>query len=503
MQKKIVQYWQGKKTSELSKLMDSWQSLNPDWEYEVFDRAAALLYLYKNHDSRVLRAFIKAKLPAMQSDIFRVAWCLKEGGVYVDASTECLQPMNYLDVKSGLALMRKWHGGVCNGFIYANPSHPILVKVLEKIVENVENETFDDVWKATGPGVWSQFVKDEPHVDILDQSFLKDFFKIFNELEHKKNHWSKVQKKTRIYNVPPTDSYLKSIVLHLGPHKTATTTVQNFIAKNESDFEENGYGVMTVRSKNGTRYAKARDSYTRALQTYLLSSCDVTAREKAVKEMSLGLKEMLGISQGGPANLILSDENILGPVVGHKFAKNHIAFEVYGAISVVIESIKNATAGCDVKVILCRRPFESWLLSCFKDLVSKMKELVTPEDYVSRISSEACEQYDALFFDFKKAFSDVHILDFEELESSGTSGFLKEFLSAIDKSLSTTISSDGNYFTNKGFSLGIVEYLIKNFDSKSKSNEKNDLLARFDKDSKEYPTRRFLKEISANFGVAT
>jgi mannosyltransferase OCH1-like enzyme len=106
--KSIIQYWEGPLNKEVEELLKSWRKLNPEYKYELFNRDLALKYLERNYDCNVVSAFSSALLPAMQSDIFRIAWVLKEGGIYIDAATKCISPIDELITNSSeLILVKK------------------------------------------------------------------------------------------------------------------------------------------------------------------------------------------------------------------------------------------------------------------------------------------------------------------------------------------------------------------------------------------------------------
>ncbi|MEL0649169.1 WcbI family polysaccharide biosynthesis putative acetyltransferase [Pseudoalteromonas agarivorans] len=200
--KVIVQYWDGDNIPpDVLSLMDSWKKCNPDYQYKIYNFQAAYDFILKNYGVEEAKIFNNAKLPAMQSDIFRVAFCLKNGGTYVDAATKCLASIDDLIKESGsLTVMRKWHGGIWNGFISANSGDNTLVKIWNAIVVNVSEEIHDNVLEATGPSLFNKFCNSE-NATIIEQTGAKPYFDLVNDLSHKGDtHWSKVQQKQSIYN---------------------------------------------------------------------------------------------------------------------------------------------------------------------------------------------------------------------------------------------------------------------------------------------------------------
>lgn len=202
--KTIIQYWDTESVpDEIQALLDSWKNSNPEFTYKLYNKEDAISYIQENYGAFSLDLFNGAKLPAMQSDIFRVAYCLKEGGVYVDAATKCngaIFPL--IKDESNLVLMKKWHGGVWNGFIATPPGSTVLFDIWTKIQRNVFTKEVNKVWRASGPGVYAEVLSGDGSVapTMIEQKEMSQYFNPINDLVHKKEmHWSNVQKRESIY----------------------------------------------------------------------------------------------------------------------------------------------------------------------------------------------------------------------------------------------------------------------------------------------------------------
>jgi len=67
--------------------------------------------------------------------------------------------------------LRMKNGYLTNYFIASSPGNYNIRKIAEKIIENIANESFDNVYDITGPGVFDQvFGKNLP-----SQSRLQDY----------------------------------------------------------------------------------------------------------------------------------------------------------------------------------------------------------------------------------------------------------------------------------------------------------------------------------------
>jgi mannosyltransferase OCH1-like enzyme len=202
----IVQYWdQGVPPSEIELLASSWKRNNPEYSYELYDSCRADKFIFDNFGGEVLKLFQNAALPAMRSDIFRIAYILKNGGVYVDVATECVKSLSTLrlEEKVELVLMRKWHGMIWNGFLMASPGGSYIEKLWCEILKNLKLCAHRNVWACTGPGVMEDTTLeiDPSKTVILEQVSLREYFDLVNDLPHKKEglHWSEVQKEKGIF----------------------------------------------------------------------------------------------------------------------------------------------------------------------------------------------------------------------------------------------------------------------------------------------------------------
>ncbi|MDY6929431.1 MAG: glycosyltransferase [Pseudomonadota bacterium] len=202
--KVIVQFWNTPDIpDDVAELMDTWKQHNPDFRHLVFDYEQAASFIEVKYGKKIRDLFLSAALPAMQSDIFRVAYCLAKGGFYIDAGTRCkaeLEPN--LPENGELLLMRKWHGGIWNGMIGAQAGQADLKLIWDKIIHNLKVRETEDVWQVTGPKSFNQVVNHQTEASkllIIEQKEIR-FFDIVNDLKYKSNHWSKVQKTQSIFN---------------------------------------------------------------------------------------------------------------------------------------------------------------------------------------------------------------------------------------------------------------------------------------------------------------
>lgn len=126
----IHQIWIGGELPYVfKKYAETWQKINPDWEYKLWsDKDIALLDLpnRKLYDSMTN--------PGPKSDLLRYHLLDVYGGLYVDTDFECIKPFNdltYLDFFTSIAYAKNIE--LYPGLIGAVPNHPITKKIIEEV----------------------------------------------------------------------------------------------------------------------------------------------------------------------------------------------------------------------------------------------------------------------------------------------------------------------------------------------------------------------------------
>ena len=152
--KTIIQYWDsGTPPSSVEKIIQSWQELNPDYEYRLFSRKSAYYFLKFQLGRESAQAFLNCEHPAMQADFFRLAYLSKLGGFYADADDKCIKSLNTL-VESGAELVLKLgdFGCISNNFLGAAPNNKIITDAYQKGVQNMMTYFNEGPWFRLGPG---------------------------------------------------------------------------------------------------------------------------------------------------------------------------------------------------------------------------------------------------------------------------------------------------------------------------------------------------------------
>lgn len=179
--------------------MQSWAD-DPNFEYHRFNVQSADTFIEEHFDARILAAYRKCGVPAMQSDFFRYCILYVYGGVYVDVATEngaALSPLLEKE-RRGILLQRVPKKILPNGFMYFRAKNDrLLSAVIDQAVLNIENRLSNNVWQVTGPGILSQMYFWEGRDHLFNEISIFSIFEFRKycrfisglEYKHSKSDW--------------------------------------------------------------------------------------------------------------------------------------------------------------------------------------------------------------------------------------------------------------------------------------------------------------------------
>jgi len=80
---------------------------NPDWEYIFYDDSKCIEFLGNEFGEPFVTKFKSFKKGAHKSDLFRICWLYKNGGVYMDIDSELIVPLtDIIDTISGYTILQ-------------------------------------------------------------------------------------------------------------------------------------------------------------------------------------------------------------------------------------------------------------------------------------------------------------------------------------------------------------------------------------------------------------
>ena len=169
----ILQFWdQPAPPADVLASMESWHRAGPP--VMRFCDETAVDWLRTHYGAEVLEHYLHCHHPAMRSDLFRLAWLLRQGGLYIDADDAFIGDGPLPDFERGLVLLPlAIHGGgivpvevalhagdaagffVNNAPLFATPGHPVMETALNAALAHLHGCAArgerGDIHEHTGP----------------------------------------------------------------------------------------------------------------------------------------------------------------------------------------------------------------------------------------------------------------------------------------------------------------------------------------------------------------
>lgn len=150
----IHQIWIGDPAKRPVRLMDGWRMQG--WEYRLWDEEAINALGLQNR--ALYDYFYQKGCYYGASDVVRLEVLREFGGLYIDADTERLEPLDDLPALATadfFAVEANKVGRVANGIIGAVPNHPIIVAYIEAMGKAKQVEP---VWSTIGGTLFTEMI---------------------------------------------------------------------------------------------------------------------------------------------------------------------------------------------------------------------------------------------------------------------------------------------------------------------------------------------------------
>lgn len=160
--KVIYQSWGAKTLKPLmSKNVERIKSLNPEYEYKLYDDSDCRKFILDNFGVNYADAFDAIIPGAFKCDFWRYAVLYVNGGVYLDIDMEPLYPFREIlkDSDQFVSVADQENGidkitGIYQAFIACKPKHPILLYSLQMSFSNIATRRLSiNSLDITGPTV--------------------------------------------------------------------------------------------------------------------------------------------------------------------------------------------------------------------------------------------------------------------------------------------------------------------------------------------------------------
>jgi len=160
----IHQIWLGPRAAPIE-WIKRWRSLHPDWEY--------MLWTEKTLDFplKCIRQYLLAATYPGKSDIARYEILKRFGGVYIDADSVCLRPIDESLLSRNMIVAyeneRVRPGLVANGVLGCPPEHPVICEIVGEVSRLGRDAMGDYDFSVTGPGLLTRMLARHPETEIL------------------------------------------------------------------------------------------------------------------------------------------------------------------------------------------------------------------------------------------------------------------------------------------------------------------------------------------------
>jgi hypothetical protein len=218
------------------------------------------------------------------------------------------------------------------------------------------------------------------------------------------------------------------IILHLGPHNTGTTYLQDMLDKNEDLIRKAGISLARMRNFNenpGTHW-----------RNLLSAARRFTRKPGSLEKNKNGLRNVLvryfdGAVESGVTTCFISEENLLGAIPSLEYAiRGRPDFYPHsGDLAKLLAEVIDPRM---VKVIFRTRQQHTLFKSIYRDALKFARFDKSIDEFICDIRDQGWStfRFDRLITPWQEAFGEenVFIRPFEEIQQGGPATFVQNFL---------------------------------------------------------------------------
>jgi len=172
--KNLFMLWEKKLPPVMYEYYLNLKKENPDFNIEIKDENDCRKFIQENFDKKVLDAYNCLIPVAYKSDLARLCYLYKLGGIYLDTKFVPVNgtKLSHLITKDHFVRDVDYSGsGIYNGFMVSHPNNPLLLKIINEIVANVNNKYYGkSALEPTGPLLHNKMIKDSDLINLRLQS---------------------------------------------------------------------------------------------------------------------------------------------------------------------------------------------------------------------------------------------------------------------------------------------------------------------------------------------
>ena len=145
--------------------------IHPLFKYYLFDDNDCREFIKNNFENDVLNAFDTLIPGAYKADLWRCCVLYKLGGIYLDIKFKPTNGFNLIEFVEKEHFVRDVKDssvrGVYNGVMVCKPNNPLLLRCINKILENVKTKSYCNCGlSVTGPMLIANIMSQEEKKDV-------------------------------------------------------------------------------------------------------------------------------------------------------------------------------------------------------------------------------------------------------------------------------------------------------------------------------------------------
>lgn len=198
----IHQFWdRPEPPPDVARLIEWWRNRHRNWTHILWQDTSARSFIEAQFGTEAARCYSACTIPAMRSNVLRIAAAVVFGGAYVDADARPRWPLEGLRKLGGCRLY-EIDGHVSDEFFMTPPRHPFFVSLWDFAIDAIANRRFDTISKICGPRAFDDTyyalsASDAATVTLMDWDEIRPFLKpsVPISTHQVEGHWLDLQRK--------------------------------------------------------------------------------------------------------------------------------------------------------------------------------------------------------------------------------------------------------------------------------------------------------------------
>lgn len=148
------------------------KSENPEFNYYLYDDNERREFIKNNFEEKILYAYDNLIPGAYKADLWRYCILYKNGGIYLDIKFKCANGFKLIELTEKEHFVQDRNPvDIANGLLVTKPGNEIMLKCINKIVENVNNKYYgSNSLEPTGPHLICQYFSQD-EIDNMELKF--------------------------------------------------------------------------------------------------------------------------------------------------------------------------------------------------------------------------------------------------------------------------------------------------------------------------------------------